>query len=97
MIICENNPRTYIARVVKDVLQTMDISKASKNYIALNKKLKAIDSKLVDLNGNECTTTTFVNQSLEYFDNNYPQYKNWRGIVSDAVSNYVITESYFNY
>ena len=97
MLLVENNPRTYVARIVKDIFTTENISKENKNYIELNKKLRMIDKKLVDLEGNECNKNTFINQSMSYFDSNFQKYKSWRKIMLDAVSNYVITESYFDY
>lgn len=97
MLITENNPRAYVSRIVKDVLNTPNISKENKDYVSLNKKLKSIDSKIVDLKGDICSPETFINQSMQYFDETFPKYKIWRNTMLRAVKDYVITESYFNY
>lgn len=100
MILFEDKPNNYITQLIKRVLNINTINHLDPtkiNYIDFNSQRKMIDKTRVGINGETVSNQQFKNQALDYFDKNYSKYAKYRNVVSNALDDYLIVESYFNY
>jgi hypothetical protein len=100
MILFEDKPNNYITQLIKRVLSINTINHLDPtkiNYIDFNFQRKMIDKTRVGINGETVSNQQFKSQALDYFDKNYSKYAKYRNVVSNALDDYLIVESYFNY
>lgn len=99
-MLLEDTPINYINQLIKQVLSKQTTEQLNKNKISVidfNNKRKKVDRMRVDANGNKLSNNDFKKQALSYFNSNYNKYSEYSTIVSDAIDNYLILESFFNY